>query len=797
MALTPTQRWTDTAAAGTADPVVLVELKPSVLYDDKRLSEDWQGGEDTRGISLRTSTVSGLNQVAPEDGEDLTPYHNQVRLGSAEVTHPEKQEVMENLHNTRGLTFLHSAVADYGAMPQFIQTFKSEKAFRLKKIYIGLPLQSKFMGHTILRLYSHLSEPKAYRFWTPRPGLGTPISSTKSGTLATKGLFDNARLVTTVTIEHDKEKTQTYDGNWRVLDVSDENIWLPGGDILCAIGLHVDSPGGKGRSADNLRLYGSSNGDTYTRGQLLEHEHSTGLSYKVNGDLAFKFLADGYESTGAGVWTFDIGESLSGYTISQKTSEVAKRLTEATGGTLEIADNTPPGTSILYQMRESSASSLLGPWSTVNDGKALGSKRYIQIKATLTGDSDQLDTPRIFSIRTAYQRSEKFATLPVLGYSNALWEAPDFSVSGDPLEGKAKTTDTSRIVLNTAEGMITRLFQLYPMKNDEVVVSLGFDTSDFTEDDYLPLKHLWVEGWTIKSSHIAIKCYDQQVKLKDIQIPGETDPPEKMEKIYYVKQTPDVILKDLLRRARVRYNNIDHISFDTTLRGNFNWEFSKEITEPTELNKLTSEINKHLLAFLAINEKGKWQIHSADFSASPSVEIEEADILEGTEETDLGIERLKNETVVLYNPAGGEAKQETDYQNITIEYDGTSQKANQEQIADKLLSTFIPPDTDSTDPDSSPRLIAHRRLALQKDGLRTTRWSTGIKYLYLQVGDHVSLNSQYYRRSGVSTYNPLTVMITSKELDADLGAVHWGGLIILDADQSAGSPSTVERAYHS
>lgn len=786
MALTPTQTWTDTAAAGTANPVVLVELKPTILYDDKRLSDDWQGGEDTSGTSLRTSTVSGLNQVAPEDGDNLVPYPNEVRLGDAEVTHPDKQEATADLWYAKGLRFYCAPTIDYDTMPQFIQTFKSEKAFRLKKLYIGLPRDVYYKGNTIVRIYTHLSEP-GYRFWVPQPGLGVPISSAKGTTLATKGLLDNARQVAHIDISHNGDDNNTFDGVWRELDLSEENIWLPGGDILCAIGLHVT----EATNAEHLHLFGSDNGANYTRGQLLEHEHSTGRSYKIDGDLAFKMIGDGFESTGAGVWEFDLAESLSGYTSTQKAAEVAKRISEASGGTLEIADCQPPGTSIKYEMRESLSTSFSGSWKIVSDGAALGDKRYIQVKATLTGDSGQLDTPRIFSIRAAYQRSEKFATRPVLGYSNALMEVPDFSVEGDPLEGVAKSTDTSKIVLSTAEGMITRLFQLYPMKNDEVVVKLGFDTSSFAETDYLPLKHLRVEGWTVKANHVVLKCYDGQVKLKEIQVPGETDPPEKTEKIYYVKQTPDVILKDLLKRARVRDSKIKHASF-TTLASSLNWQLSKEIIEPTKLNELTSEINKHLLAFMAINESGRWQVHSADFSASPTVEIEESEILEGSEETDLGIEAIRNETVVLYNPAGGEAQNETDYQNVTIEYDGTSQKANQETIADKLISTVIPPDTDSNDPDSPPRLIAHRRLTLQKDGLRVTRWSTtGVKYAFLQVGDHVGLNSQYYRRAGVSTYNPLVVMITRKQIDANLNAVHWSGIILLDADQSAGSPTTI------
>lgn len=41
MALNPTPRWLEAASAGTADPVLLFEFRPTVLYAEKNCRADW------------------------------------------------------------------------------------------------------------------------------------------------------------------------------------------------------------------------------------------------------------------------------------------------------------------------------------------------------------------------------------------------------------------------------------------------------------------------------------------------------------------------------------------------------------------------------------------------------------------------------------------------------------------------------------------------------------------------------------------------------------------------------------
>ena len=92
MALSPTQRWLDTARAGTAEPVMLVELRPIVLYDEKNFAGDWRAGRDSAGKLLSDpANTSNLNTYPPEGV--IEAYPDELRLARREVEHPESQPV--------------------------------------------------------------------------------------------------------------------------------------------------------------------------------------------------------------------------------------------------------------------------------------------------------------------------------------------------------------------------------------------------------------------------------------------------------------------------------------------------------------------------------------------------------------------------------------------------------------------------------------------------------------------------------------------------------------------------------
>ncbi len=134
---------------------------------------------------------------------------------------------------------------------------------------------------------------------------------------------------------------------------------------------------------------------------------------------------------------------------------------------------------------------------------------------------------------------------------------------------------------------------------------------------------------------------------------------------------------------------------------------------------------------------------------------------------------------VLY---GGRGKDERGYRALFVDYDQASEKQHQEHAVDRLCSEFIPAGADAA---GVPAAVAHRRLLLQKDGLLVVEFSTRLELAWLQIGDHIGLESRRYARSGAQSPNPLLALLTRKNIDRGLGMIHWSALVLLDAGQSA------------
>jgi len=771
MALTPTQAWKDAAAAGTAEAVMLFEFKPTALYSEKCNRDDWAGGSSLSNLDVAHST-------------------DELRLAaSTDIEHYSKQGRYAALTGS-GYTFLFDAnnsdsnitagAESYEQIGQFVQTFKTAEAVRLLKLKIGLfnsldGNHNSYKGKTIVRLFSHVNSKANITF-----------SKNYVDPLKAHGLYENARMIVQAEIDHSLDssdgvnkpvKGTDYDsdssGNyWRILDFSNESVYLPGGNILCAIDLYANTATG----AEHLQLRGS-NTDAYTGGQFLTVDRPTKSALTLTGDLGFAFVVQGYAQSGSGIYSFDLGE----VPATTQTGELEMKYWE------------PAGTTVKFECRESANNSTWTSWRVVHDSSKLTGLRYVQVRVTLAADTNRIFTPRVYSIRVAYKRSDKFmlASGPMYGYPAIVSDAPDYSAEGDPLEGTARATDTSQFSLLDGGGMASRLFDLYNLKNDQVNISLGFNATGFLETDFLALKTLWIEDWEIDSNLVTVHCYDQQVRLKEAEAPTAADPPVDTEQIHFAGRTPGQIKTDLLALARIRCSSIDVNTNLAALNTAFPWSLYHVIEEPTSLEKVDRNLNKHLLAFMTITESGKWVCRYVNFTATPAATLSGDDILVNSEKFYPGRRSLKNYVSVFY----GQRESSTDeksFEGVAVDYDATSEKANKEFAVDKLLSEFIPLDTDGGAATGVPRIVAHNRLKMQRHGVRVIEFSTRLQYAYLQIGDHISLTSLYYSRAGASSPNPLLVMLTRKEIDATLKAVHWSGLVVLDADESNSTPDVVE-----
>ena len=804
MALSPTQKWLDTVKGGTAEPVLLFEFRPTVLRDEKNFCGDWVSGTDSSGISLGDpANIANLDTAHPTD---------ELRLAGADVESPEKQLRQDGGPEKFYLTYEEENKTLVGgtwttrtniAPLELIQVVKFDSSFHLKKLCLGLyNRENKSKALLDVSLLTNFRNPREVLPW-----YSSTASRDRSAPPGELGrIFAQAEVLARKTIDLSldslpPDKGGPVDGkdretdpsgrNWRILDFSADNVWLPGGGVPCAIVVQALDL----TDIRYLELKGSNSRQDYSRGNLYTFNAAAGVFVEPDACLSFKLIAQGYAATGSGIWTFDVG------------SVPAANL----AGEAELSYCEPDGTNVVFQMRQADQLAEISwkPWKEIVDGAAVN-KRFIQMKTALSSGATRLDTPRIYSLRVAFKASHKFllAARPLFGYPNLVAEPPDYSAEGEPLSGEASATDTSRIVLIDAGGMVRRIFSLYNLKNDEIRIYLGFDVPGFHDSgdtgynqgrgDWLPFKAVWIEDWEIEDGRVVVHSYDQQVRFKEAYAPSPNDPPDMTEHIHYDLMNPAEIKKDLLRRARIRPAGIDSTSF-ATLRNAFPWQLSHTIEKPSSLQKVDLELNKHLLAFQVVDETGKWTVKYVDYAGTaydPVLGLWKRngavlpclsgdDLVLASERFSPGRKYMRNVAVIFF---GGKGTEETDYRCLAVDYDQESEKEHKEYAVDKILSEFIPASVDKT---GIPLEVARRRLNLQKDGVRTIEFATRLEFAGLQIGDHVNLTSALYSRPLAADPNPLLVMLTRKNIDSSLAAIHWAGFVLLDAGQSAGTAQTV------
>ena len=439
------KKWKAAAKAGTARPVLLFEFKPTVLYAEKNFCGDWAEG----------NYISNL---------DIGHYTDELRLGPALIEHPYSQTDQSGERSNYAPVFRTKRIIagrtewSIYSGASLVQTFDVVQAFRLKKLYLGI--RNEYSG----------DQERYFSKVTVRLLRGVRDTSKSYRPEGIDGIVAGAREIATTEIDYQQEYETVTDshGYWHVLDFSEDNIWIPGGNEPCAITIEPSSDQNLGA----LRVFGSQS-DNYTRGKLYRAEPNSEAFIEVPGDLAFKLIGDGYSPSGSGIWTFDIGQVPD----------------SALNGEVELRYSEPAGTALTFYLRQGNTLSRTQrlPWAVVSDGTSVN-KRFVQIKPVFQAVDNRLDTPRIYSMRVAFKRSEKFllAERPLFGYPNCVAEAPDYSSEGEPLSGEVSATDTSRIVMLDPGGMVGRLFGTYNLKNDEIAIKIGFDTENFAEEDYLP-----------------------------------------------------------------------------------------------------------------------------------------------------------------------------------------------------------------------------------------------------------------------------------------------------------------------
>ena len=660
--LDATQTFSDLAKSGTASPMMLFEMRSTTHFSE---------------LSNRSQCIKATNR--PEDDTDGTDVNglnlahqtDELRLASAEVLYSKRSQLdrlvksSDETSSGRDLALIDS----HDDQMFMIQTFKIPRSFRLNALRLGIydPEgidKSAFKGKVIVRIYRNVGS---------ADGDNTRnVSTGQDNVFIEETLLGNAEKIAEKTLDFSNEEAYRKarveeDGQvWTEIDFREDKIWLPGNEEPLAFTVEPQTHINLG----SLVSTGSDSRNEYLFGHLFRYRPAADKYVVPNGDLAFQLIAEGFKEQGVGYWEFDL-----------------KGLPDDNSyGEFELVYNTPANTTARFSYRKkvSVDDSFSGAWKEIeNDGEKF-SGRFLQIKIELKTygdentndvrdageDTDNLDTPSIYLIRAAIKRKDRMllASRSRFGYPNCVAEAPDYSAEGNPLTGEASTSDTSRITMFDPSGMISRMFSLYRLKNDEIKVFLGFDDprfsnlSDSDENDYgdwLPFKSIWIEDWQPSEGLVTIHCYDQQVRFKQAEAPQSIDPPMDTEEIHFDGRSAASIKRELLGRARIRNISIDEDSFktleesfplkeDTVLYDEKTlWSFHREIDKPTKLQSLDTEINRHLLSFQVVDENGKWVTRFVDFEAEPTEIISGNDILSSSERYFPGMKNAKNVSAVF------------------------------------------------------------------------------------------------------------------------------------------------------
>ena len=518
--LTATDTWMRLARSGRANPLLLAEISPTVLYDERTFNSDWEAAP----------SMSSLDPSHPT---------GELRLEETSMTHQEKQ-----LSQTTPWRF--------GIAPAVMQVFSSNQAFRLKKLYVGLYNPYLWNGTTKVSIvrdvrleYTKQGMNDSFvitSLWKGSSLFG-PIGISQADIGETGGI--SSEEIASITIDHSldaeankengpQEGTDYLVGSsgeyYRVLDFSKMNVWIPGGDTPCAIIVAPDISLDKYNidtaeflSRQSMIIRTSTSPPTNGGGMLVQNAnnewylakdwHTEGYPQVY---LSFYVEMFAYAAAGSAYFYFDADGSTAGLS-----------------GELELKYNAPPGTSLSFQKWEQSSGPYISPPSgsgtACADGSVL-SNRYVCLKVLFSSPS-QFDTPRVYSLRIAFKRVHRFVTGPDPVFyggkscPNIVAEPPSLSLDGNPLTGENRSPDSSQVVFTDA-GDISRIFNNYSLKNDMIRLYLGFASPDFGDGDWLPFKVIWIEDWLPAGGKLAVMCYDQMSRFKTAQIPQPNDPPE-------------------------------------------------------------------------------------------------------------------------------------------------------------------------------------------------------------------------------------------------------------------------------
>lgn len=363
-----------------------------------------------------------------------------------------------------------------------------------------------------------------------------------------------------------------------------------------------------------------------------------------NDDIAFEVLMlNRYQTTGSISIKLDLGQ------------------TPIDNGEWVLSDIRDNGSSVSYQAWSSTTGVFAGEETnlgTIVDGTVITDlKRYYKITATLTASADNMTSPHIQKIKANFDAWDRYCLKDSpLEYKNIpfppiVMSVPQLQYQMDILDGKATISKVSIDFLD--EGFLEEAITNYFLKNNEIVIYIGFDADGWTFTDYIPFWRGNIASWKRKTGIITLECADWAFLSKK-EIPVENAQGTLIPLTYDTASVPhpmDIILDILKNKINMRDAQIHDGSFNDAKAsaGLTGWKFIRTISEPTDAWELIKEINVQCGTVMVPREDGKLYCYQFSLTSSHVAEWGNNEILKGSLDFDARMdETLLNQAICYY-----------------------------------------------------------------------------------------------------------------------------------------------------
>jgi len=361
-------------------------------------------------------------------------------------------------------------------------------------------------------------------------------------------------------------------------------------------------------------------------------------------DLAFEIVMfPRYQSTGSISVKLDVGS------------------VPTNNGEWILEDVRDAGTTIDYHAWASATGAFTGEETDLGiivDGDAITNlKRYYKITATLTTSSDKLTSPRIQKIKANFDVWDRYALkdspleFQGIPFPPIIMALPQLQYQMDLIEGKASISKISVNFLD--EGFLEEAITGYYLKNNEIVIYIGFDADAWGFEDYIPFWRGSIVSWKRQTGLITLECSDW-AQLAKKEIPVETAGGVVIPLTYDNSNTPhpmDIIIDILQNKINLRDSQIHTASFSDAKASSqlTGWKFRRTVSKPTDAWKLIQEIDQLAGCVMVPREDGKLYAYLFSPSSTHVAEFGNDQIKLGSVQFDARMDQtLINEAIIYY-----------------------------------------------------------------------------------------------------------------------------------------------------